>query len=268
MTTETKLAKYQGMTTLTKGQATEILNACWPKAPKEEVIKAALLCASYQLNPLMKHVYLIPFKDKKTGAVSWSIVLGIGATRLLGSRRKPYKYVDGPRIMTEGEQERIFGKVDIKNIVAITVLADMNDMSAPGYGKWPKDELPLGIEKGNSPENMAFIRSERAALDRLLPGEIPVGVEIMDEAYAPRETSQAIAELPISSEMEPEVGETELSEPLVTEAQRRKIFAVSKAKEIPEETLKQMLESLFGLEGTKGLTKGQASKLIEALETR
>jgi len=47
--------------------------------------------------------------------------------------------------------------------------------------------------KGNTKANMAFIRSERNALDRLFAGEMPQGVEIIDEEYA-NEASFQLAE--------------------------------------------------------------------------
>lgn len=179
----TALETYIGTTALTQKQASYILKTIWPDAPSKEVVKAAILCHQYQLNPLMKHLFLLPFKNRRTGETDWSMVLGIGATRLIASRRRPYSYADGPRIMTEEEQKSIFGKVDVDNICAITVIDDGNGHRAPGYGKWPKDTEPQGTEKGNTKENMAFIRSERNAFNRLLPGEMPSGVDVMEEQY-------------------------------------------------------------------------------------
>ena len=104
------IRKYALTPRLNKEQAIEVLQTCWPKAPKEEVLRAALLCATYQLNPLMKHVFLIPYGqgDKQ----QWSIQIGIGATRLAASRRGPVNYADGPRIMSDEEQKKIRGKVE------------------------------------------------------------------------------------------------------------------------------------------------------------
>ena len=183
--TSTALEKYQGVTSLTKQQATEIIRSFWPSAPDPEVFKAALTCQMYGLNPLMKHLFLLPFKGR-TGAVTWAQVLGIKATRLICSRKSRYSYKEGPRIMTDDEQKRLRGEIDPKNLWAITVLADAEGNEAPGYGCWPKHEEPYGTEKGNSKQNMAMIRSERAALERLLPGEMPMGIEVMDETYMDR----------------------------------------------------------------------------------
>jgi hypothetical protein len=180
MTTETSLRRYEGQTNLTEKEATHILETCWPNAPRQEVVKAALLCKSYGLNPLMKHVFLIPFK--RQDGTDWVTVMGIKATRLLASRRKPYTYLDGPRVMTDDEQKTIFGKIDFDRIWAICKVGDLQGSQAPGYGFWPKSGNPYGMDKGNSPENMAFIRAERSALDRLLPGEMP-DVEVVDERY-------------------------------------------------------------------------------------
>jgi|GEM_PF-1854619 len=183
----TKLLQYEGVVSLTKKQSMEILETIWPNAPEVEVMKAAMVCHQYGLNPLMKHVFLIPFKRKREGRVvgeDWVTVLGIKATRLIAHRAGDFSYLDDtPRIMTEDEQKRIFGEVDNTRIWAITKLQDSKGNVAPGYGSWPKDEEPYGKEKGNTRANMAFIRSERNALDRLFSGEMPQGVEVIDEEY-------------------------------------------------------------------------------------
>lgn len=183
MITGTSLGRYEGQTNLSEKEAAHILETCWPNAPKQEVMKAALLCKSYGLNPLMKHIFLIPFKTKG-GGTDWATVMGIKATRLLASRRKSFTYTDGPRVMTEEEQKTIFGKIDFDRTWAICVVGDLAGNRAPGYGFWPVNSEPYGTDKGNSSVNMAFIRAERNALDRLLPGEMP-DVEVIDERYQP-----------------------------------------------------------------------------------
>ena len=178
----TALEPYRGITALTKAQASLVLSTIWPEAPSIEVTKAAMLCASYGLNPLMRHVFLIPFK-KKDGGKNWAIVLGIKAKRLMASRRCGYGYVDGPRIMTRQEQESILGEEDDKKLWSLTRLKNKDGLEAVGYGNWPKSEEPYGVEKGNSKANMAHIRSESAALDRLNPAEMPFEVEVMDDQF-------------------------------------------------------------------------------------
>lgn len=168
---------------LDKAQAIEVLKTCWPKAPETDVMRAALLCATYQLNPLMKHVFLVPYGqgDKAT----WSIQIGIGATRLAASRRGPVSYIDGPRIMSQEEQKQIRGRVDPQRIWAITKLGGRNGATSVGYGSYGLTETVQGEAKGNSRENMAMIRSERQALDRLYPAEMPMpaDVETVDESF-------------------------------------------------------------------------------------
>ena len=178
------LEKYMGVVSLTKPQAKEILVAVFPDAPGQEIARAVMLCASYGLNPLMKHVFLIPFNKGKPNE-SWATVIGIKAKRLLASRRGNYSYVDDtPRIMTEEEQMRVFGEVYNDKVMVITKVKDpATGAEAPGYGAWPKASEPYGTEKGNSKFNMAAIRSESQALDRLRPGEMPVGVEVAPEEF-------------------------------------------------------------------------------------
>jgi len=185
----TKLKKYEGVVSLSQAQAMEVLQTIWPEAPEVEVLKAGMVCHQYGLNPLMRQVFLIPFKRRdKQGRVigeDWVTVLGIKANRLIAHRSGGFSYLDDtPRIMTDEEQKRIFGEVDNSRIWAITKLRDSKGNEAAGYGSWPKGEEPYGTEKGNTKANMAFIRSERNALDRLFPGEMPQGVEVIDEEYA------------------------------------------------------------------------------------
>ena len=168
---------------INKDQATTILNTIWKGAPPVEVYKAAMLCQDYGLHPLMKHVYLVKYKGKEGD--NWATVLGIGATRLMMSRMGSFSYTDDtPRIMSDEEQVRIFGKVDKANIVAITRLKTKDGLEAQGYGKYPATGgYLMGEDKGNSRENMAFIRSERNAFGRLFPDAKMPSVEVVDEQY-------------------------------------------------------------------------------------
>ena len=178
-----QLAKYQGVTSLTRQQALEIMETIWPNAPAVDKTAAAMLCVSYGLNPLANHVFLIPFEDKKTGVTTWTRVWGIRAKRLVASRRGAYCYLDmTPRLMTDDEQVKVWGAVDETSLCYITILRDMKSgAEASGFGKWPKNEIPKGTSKGNSQANMASIRSESQALDRLRPAEMPSGFVVADE---------------------------------------------------------------------------------------
>ena len=177
----TALAPYQGSTSLTQEQATFILQTCWPKALPTAVLKAAMICHQYGLNPLMKHLHLVEYKGKDGS--TWEPIFGISATRLIASRKGSYSYIDGPRIMTEDEQLATFGEKYPTTLCAITVIADFNGNKAPGYGFWPKNKEPYGADKGNTKFNMASIHSERQAFDRLLPGEMPADIEVGDIDY-------------------------------------------------------------------------------------
>jgi len=184
------LTRYMGVVSLTRPQAREILEAVFPDAPDDEVARAVMLCASYGLNPLMKHIFLIKFnrwsKDHtRIVGEDWATVMGIKAKRLLASRRGSCSYVDNtPRLMTQEEQKTILGEVEADKLWVITKLKDpQTGAEAVGYGFWPKGDKPYGTEKGNTKFNMAAIRSESQALDRLRPGEMPMGVEVIDEQY-------------------------------------------------------------------------------------
>ena len=205
-----QLTQYQGVTSLTRPQAIEILETIWPDAPAPDKLAAAILCSSYGLNPLAGHVFLIPFKDK-SGQKTWARVWGIKAKRLLASRKGGYSYLDmTPRLMTEKEQIKVWGEVDQNNLCYMTHLADMQTgAEVYGYGKWPKSQIPYGTDKGNSQANMASIRSESQALDRLRPAEMPTGFAIADEQYIEGEGREVdvstgeIIEQPAKSEPSP-----------------------------------------------------------------
>ncbi len=165
--------------TLTEAQATTVLKTIWKDAPDIEVWKAAKVCQDFGLHPLLGHLYLIEYGN------TWTMVLGIGATRLMMSRRGAFGYTDNtPRIMTEQEQKDIFGAVDKDNIVAITRLRTATGLEAQGYGKYPKTGGHFqGAGMGNTRQNMAFIRSERNAFGRLNPDALPQGVDVVDERF-------------------------------------------------------------------------------------
>lgn len=194
MTTEKAVAKVEPRPLgITKEYAIYLLKTIWPAAPDPEVVKAALICARYGLDPLLKEVSLIKFDKRKWNPQTrqrekvgedWVAVLGIKANRKIASNHgaRRYSYTDGPRVMTEEEQKEILGEVEPARIWAITKIQDKEGNVYPGYGFWPKEIEVYGDDKGNSARNMAFIRSERNALDRMAPGELP-DIEVADESF-------------------------------------------------------------------------------------
>ena len=190
------LEKYQGAAVITRNVATEIVNTLWGSAPLIEKQKCILLCQTYQLNPLMRHLYLVGYKRKINGktvvdgrgnpVLDWSIQIGIGATRLMAQRKHNYSYLDmTPRKATRSEIDKILGDTaDPHSIYGFVHVKDV-DTGAEAFGLRgiPKNERIKGEEKGNTHLNMACIRAERLALDRQYPGEMPQGVEVVDERF-------------------------------------------------------------------------------------
>jgi len=189
-----QLMKYQGRAVITRDEQTEIIETLWPEAPPVEKKKALLLCMQYNLNPLLKHIYILgPFKDQETGEPSFALALGIKTKRLMARRQKPFSYIDDtPRMMTPDEQMKVWGKVWADRLCAITKLRALDGSTADGYGTWPKGKKAYGENKGNSPENMAHVRSESAALDRLCPDTLPQGVDVMDERFVEAEAVKTV----------------------------------------------------------------------------
>jgi hypothetical protein len=186
------LRQYQGLTTLTSDQAKEILTTVWPKANGVELYKAMNICTTYGLNPLMRHLYMIPFGDKLV------CVMGIGASRLIASRKHNFSYIDDtPRIMSEAEEIKRYGKPDPGKVRFVTKLKDVKTgAEASGWGEISANATIQGADKGNSKENMAAIRSERQALDRLYPADMPAAdIPVVDDNYI--ESTATVIEEPV-----------------------------------------------------------------------
>ena len=255
----TALAPFQGITALSRKDASLILRTIWPGAPDDAVLKAAITCAQYGLNPLMKHLFLVKFATKSGD--KWEPILGITATRLIASRKTPYSYKDGPRMMTDEEQQSIFGEVDPNNFRAITVIEDAQGHQAPGYGLWPKDVEPYGVDKGNSKSNMAFKRSEKEAFDRLLPGEMPTGIEVMDTDFIEGDFKVVEEEKPKTEKPKAKAPDW-AKEGSATAAQVKAIFTIGKELGFDEETVKEKIMERCHLENFIDLSKEDASEII------
>jgi len=190
------LEKYQGAAVITRNVATEIVNTLWGSAPLIEKQKCILLCQTYQLNPLMKHLYLVGYKRKKDGKVvldskgnpviDWSIQIGIGATRLLAQRKHNFSYLDmTPRKASQMEIDKILGDTADPNCIYGFVHIKDVDTGAEAFGLRGIERTASikGQDKGNTHLNQACVRAERLALDRQYPGEMPQDIETVDERY-------------------------------------------------------------------------------------
>ena len=192
--------------TLTQKGAAQMLELLYPeamvsKSGQAAIVKGALICRDYGLNPAMDHIFMIKFdryegkgRERHKVGEDWSVVRGIKASRLICGREKSYGYIDdSPRIMTPDEQMRIYGEVDTESLVTICKLKDKDNNTFTGYGKWPRWKTyadgnkyanePNGKDKGNSMFNMSCIRAERQALDKLNPGAMPADVDVVDERF-------------------------------------------------------------------------------------
>lgn len=201
------LEKYQGGGQLTKEGAMEVLRLVYPDCPDQEIARTAMLCRDFGLHPLMKEVYLIKFKD------TWVTVIGITANRKIASAKKgAFSFLDDtPRAATKEEVDRQYGSDSHEaraNIISICRLRGERGNTANGFGLWPKDKNPYGTDKGNTPRNMANIRAERQALDRLPGDAMPLkGFDVIDEAYAEMPEPPAVTIQTESGEVDTGTGE-------------------------------------------------------------
>lgn len=271
------LTKYAGTGYLTVPQAQEIIVTIWPGAPQVEVTKAAMVCQQYGLNPLMKHLYLIPFntnvgtKQNPNWVKTYAMVLGIKASRIIARRKGQYAYIDDtPRIMTSEEQIKIFGEVDTENICAITRLKTPRGDTAIGTGKWLRSAPVKGDDKGNTKLNMAMIRSERQALERLFPDSLPSEVpDVVDERYQELDEGRKVdtdtGEI-IDAPLEGEIVETAepVSEAVTVQPEATGGKPNTEAKSIGDLTFANQGEFLTACKDNYGLTK--AAVLKEAPE--
>lgn len=184
----TVLAKLPPSGALTQPQAMHILKLVYPDVPEDQIIRTAILCRDFGLHPLMKEVYIIGFKNSKTGMTDYSTVVGIPASRKMAADRKgAFSFLDdSPRAATELEIIKQYGKgseEEKDNFISICKLRGEKGNEAIGIGLWPKDKEPLGTDKGNTKRNMANIRSERQALDRLPGKALPPDIDVIDVAY-------------------------------------------------------------------------------------
>ncbi len=274
--TGNKLAKYERKGQLTKAEATEILKACWPGAPELQVFKAAGICAAYRLNPLMGHVFLIPFKKKdrdgKVIGVEWVVVLSAKTDWLLATRRGPISYVSAtPRVMTTEEQTTTFGRVDTDRLWVVVQLRDpKTGAEVVGYGFWLNKDQPYGSDKGNTAFNMARIRADRQALQRLRPGEMPDDVGVIDAEYQQVDTDTGeiaeASESPPAIVAEDESLEATSSIEAATPEQVDRIKALANEKgwrmgDLGDYSRKQGWQA----KTVRELTSSQAAQLIEAI---
>lgn len=186
---------------MTADIARQVIAHIWPGAGAPAVARAIMICAQHNLNPLMKDLYIIHFEGKSDKD---EVVLGIDGYRKMARRRTAFSYRDGPRAMTAQEVEAT-GEDPKLLIGAYVALQTPGGGRFPGYGFWPRDQEPLGRDKGNTKFNMACKRAEAAALRRVMPdNELPAPVDI-DGTFADIAEVAAIA--PPSSQVDRETGE-------------------------------------------------------------
>lgn len=197
------LARLPMTGALTQPQAMEILKLVYPNVPEHQIVRTAILCRDFGLHPLMKEVYIIGFKNKQ-GGIDYSTVIGITANRKMAADKKgAYSFLDdSPRAASQEEIIKQYGMgsdEERNNLISICKLKGEKGNEVTGFGLYPKDDKPYGMDKGNTPRNMANIRSERQALDRL-PGEaLPLrDIEVIDTTFT---------ELPDIGKVNTETGE-------------------------------------------------------------
>ena len=195
----TALARYQGVVSLTKEDAKAIITTIWPEAEKAspaEVFKAITICSQYGLNPLMRHLFLVPYWSTRAKRYDYVCVMGITSNRLIASRKHHWSFLDDtPRISTEDEEIKHYRKLNPDKLRAIVKIKDIDTgAEVTAWGEWSLWKFnkegkrvpnePKGTDKGNSMENMVCIRTERKGLDMLYPADMPpADIPVIDDSY-------------------------------------------------------------------------------------
>ena len=259
------LAKFSGKVSLTEPELKQIFAIINPEAPPNDILKVAIICRDYGLHPLMNHIHLVgPYNTKvktpdgEKWVQKWAIIMGIKATRLMAARKKSFSYIDDtPRVMTEDEQTRKFGKVFDDRLAIISKLKDLDGNEASGIGFYLHSEKdPKGTDKGNTRFNMASIRSERQAIDKLVPDTIPAEIEVVDENYFKVDVIEGeatpIPEKATTRGVDPETGEIKEAEGTTEEAQTEEPPPEA-GEEAPEPTPPEFKIDMEWLHGELGM---------------
>ena len=182
MNESTALQEYrEAGYSITEERALAVIGAtkAFRDAPPLVRQEAAAVCSEYGLFPGI-HVYLVEYKGSKGS--SWAVTLGIDADRMSVVHLGP-QFMDGPRMMTEEEERSIYGDIDKASWRSIVrIRSAKTGAEVVGYGVWKKAETPFGADKGNSGQNMSFIRGERQALRKLGGRKLP-NLQIVDDQY-------------------------------------------------------------------------------------
>ncbi len=93
---------------------------------------------------------------------------------------------------------------------------------------------------------MPYTREEMTTIH---PGEQPIDAEVVEQIPVPQ-----APEPPTPAEM------------LITEAQRRKMFAIMKEARLTKEQMSAVIEERYGLKSSKEMTKDQAADFIDHME--
>jgi hypothetical protein len=268
-----QLIKYAGQTNLSEVQAKEIITTMFPKAEGAspmEVWKALKLCTQYGLNPIMKHLFLIPFWNNKDKKHDYVCVQGISSNRLIAARKHNWSFLDDtPRMATAQEAKKHYGDLydgDNKYYFIAKGRDVTTNSEKEGWAEWskfttdkdgnPVKNEPYGTEKGNSITNMGCIRAERNFLDKMYPADMPnLNVPVVDERYVEGQFS-VVDEKLVEKSTEGEAG-TGTVATLGTDAPPPKLSP-------EEEMLQKAKEQLAAAEEAVAKMKEKASATVTA----
>jgi hypothetical protein len=163
-----------GVNLIKRDYAIFSLRNIWKGVTDEALKRGAAIAVRYQLDPFLKELVMMKFVNKDTQETTWDPVLSIVATRKIAGKNgtRHWSYVDGPRLMSPDEIKNVYQDEAPQNAIIGLTTIEFNGCKYPGYGVVYRNET-IREMKGHSRANAAMIRSERAALDRAFPRELP-----------------------------------------------------------------------------------------------
>lgn len=237
----------------------ELIKNTVAKGATEDELKTLLyLCKEYNLDPIKKEIYFLKYGGKATILTSRDGYLKIAnlneqfdglESDVVYQGDKLTKKEDGSLHIEYSPEHLSFDKTKLMGAFcsvfrkdrrkATTVFVSLKDYYKKGAPIWDQYINAMILKVA---EAMALKRA--FAISGLVTRE-----EIEKEHF--------------ETDIEPEL----IEERLVTEAQRKALFAIVSAKSLSEDTIKDFIHKNFNKNTTKDLTREEASSLISFLNT-
>lgn len=250
----------------------EVKNLLCPKATHAEAHLFIKFCVAQGLNPFLGDAYLIKYQEDKPAAIH----IGLGAVMKRARRNRKYKTYQSGIIVQEGEQVHFldgsFNPYPKAHLVGGWCDLYRRDLEQPlrvrvafeEYCRKNRDGTPMALWKekpGTQIEKVAIHQAHR----RSFPEEVG---QLYDVALPDTDIAGDYVEM--EGENPQEQGDTpqeQIEDRPITEAQRRRLFAIANEHGVLQKEIKTWIQERFGVDSTTRLTTVQMSQVVEWLES-